>query len=82
MKVSDLWSQTRSEFEKTGEFESNEIDIWKEFDHLLKTLVEWVTVMREKIYGMEYKLSGSSIEMLKNSYSGILVCFSIIIVKS
>lgn len=74
LKVSDLWTHTLKEFNKyEGEIDSNDIDTWKEFDSILKTLMEWVTVMREKIYGMEYKLSGSSIEMLKNSYSGILV---------
>ena len=70
-----MWAQTQQELDKVDKFEANDVDTWKEFDDILKTFVEWLTAMREKIYGMEYKLSGSSIEMLKNNYSGILVRF-------
>ena len=75
LKVCDMWAQTQQELDKVDKFEANDVDTWKEFDDILKTFVEWLTAMREKIYGMEYKLSGSSIEMLKNNYSGILVRF-------
>ena len=73
VEVTDLWSTTLKELTKVEESETKDIDTWKEFDDTLKTLMEWVTVMKEKIYGMEYRLSGSSIEMLKSSYAGILV---------
>ena len=73
MKVCELWTNTQQELVKVDRFEASDVDTWNEFDQILKTFVEWLTTMREKIYGMEYKLSGSSIEMLKSYYSGILV---------